>query len=77
MGTDEAKAAYKERAATIETISGELKTERGLDPFRARGLSKARCVALWAVLAHNVVHVGAVLLQLMSSGRRGASKAPS
>lgn len=66
MGTDEAKAIYKQRAATIETINGELKTERGLTQFRVRGLSKARCVALWSVLAYNVVHVGAVLLQLMS-----------
>jgi transposase len=66
MGTDEAKAVYKERAATIETINGELKTARGLTPFRVRGLSKARCVALWSVLAYNVVHAGAVLLQLLS-----------
>lgn len=66
MGTEAAKAVYKGRAATIETINGELKTERGLTPFRVRGLSKVRCVALWSVLAYNVVHVGAVLLQLLS-----------
>lgn len=66
MGTEDAKAVYKRRAATIETINGELKSERGLTQFRVRGSSKARCVALWSVLAYNVVHVGAVLLQLMS-----------
>jgi hypothetical protein len=66
MGTDEAKAVYRERAATIETINGELKTERGLTQFRVRGLSRVRCVALWSVLAYNVVHVGAALLQLLS-----------
>jgi transposase len=66
MGTDQAKSIYKERAATIETINGELKTQRGLDRFRVRGTSKARCVVLWAALAYNVVHVGAVLLQLIS-----------
>jgi transposase len=66
MGTADAQAVYKQRAATIETINGELKTERGLTQFFVRGLSKARCVALWSVLAYNVVHVGAVLVQLMS-----------
>lgn len=66
MGTEDAKAVYKQRAATIETINGELKTERGLTQFRVRGLSKVRCVALWSVLAYNVVHVGTALLQLLS-----------
>lgn len=66
MGTEEAKAVYKQRAATIETINGELKTERGLSQFRVRGSSKVRCVTLWSVLAYNVVHVGTELLQLMS-----------
>ncbi len=51
MGTPEAKAIYKERASTIETINAELKTERGLKPFRARGLCKVRCVSLWCALA--------------------------
>src|SRR5262249_21742993 len=64
MGTEEAKAGYKQRAATVETINGELKTGRGVAQFRVRGLSKVRCVALWSVLAYNVVHVGKVLLQL-------------
>src|SRR5262249_5642637 len=66
MGTEDAKAVYKQRAATIETINGELKTERGLTQFRVRGLSKVRCAAIWSVLAYNVVHVGAELLELMS-----------
>jgi transposase len=58
MGTPEAKEIYKERAATIETVNAELKTERGLTPFRVRGLPKVRCVALWCVLAYNVMHFG-------------------
>jgi hypothetical protein len=66
MGTEGAKTTYKQRAATIETVNGELKTERGLDRFRVRGLIKARCVALWSVLAYNVVHLGARLLGLVS-----------
>jgi transposase len=66
MGTAAAKATYKQRAATIETVNGELKTERGLDRFRVRGRTKARCVALWSVLAYNVVHLGAQLLGLVA-----------
>ena len=62
MGTAEAKEIYKQRAATIETVNGELKTERGMGRFLVRGLRKARCVALWSVLAYNVVHFGVKLL---------------
>lgn len=58
MGTPEAKEIYQERASTIETVNAELKTERGLKPFRVRGLSKVRCVSLWCVLAYNVMHFG-------------------
>jgi hypothetical protein len=65
MATDEAKAIYKERAATIETVNAELKTERGLEPFRVRGTSKVRCVALWSVLAYNVMHFGWQMLALV------------
>jgi transposase len=58
MGTPEAKAIYKERAATVETVNAELKAERGLASFRVRGLPKVRCVALWCALAYNVMHFG-------------------
>jgi transposase len=58
MATSESKAIYKQRAATVETVNGELKTARGLKPFRVRGLSKVRCVALWCVLAYNLMHFG-------------------
>ena len=61
MGTAEAKAIYKQRAATIETVNGELKTLRGLNRFGVRGLVKARSVAVWSVLAYNVVHLRAAL----------------
>jgi transposase len=64
MGTAEAKAIYKGRAATIETVNAELKTERGLEPFRVRGTSKVRCVALWSVLAYNVMHFGWQMMAL-------------
>jgi len=65
MGTTEAKAIYKERGSTIETVNAELKTQRGLGPFNVRGLNKARCVVLWSVLAYNVVHFGSTLVELV------------
>jgi transposase len=64
MGTAEVKQGYKDRASTIETVNAELKTGRGLSPFRVRGLSKVRCVALWSVLAYNVMHFGWQMMSL-------------
>ena len=65
MGTDEAKAIYKKRSSTIETVNGELKTHRGLGQFNVRGLEKTRCVVLWSVLAYNMVHFGSTLVGLV------------
>ena len=62
MGTKAAKQVYKQRSSTIETINGELKTERGLGPLLVRGLRKVQCAALWSALAYNVVHFGPILL---------------
>jgi transposase len=62
MGTAEAKRLYKQRGATIETVNGELKSQRGLGPLLVRGLKKVQCAALWPVLAYNVVHFGPILL---------------
>jgi transposase len=53
MGTDEAKAIYKDRASTAECVNA-LARQRGLQQFRVRGLSKVRTVALWFALAHNL-----------------------
>ena len=58
-----AKQVYKQRSSTIETINGELKTERGLDRLLVRGLRKVQCAALWSALAYNVVHFGPFLLE--------------
>jgi transposase len=66
MGTPEAKEIYKERASTIETVNGELKTQRGLDRFRVRGLTKALSVVLWSVLAYNIVHLRAALSAMIN-----------
>jgi transposase len=62
MGSDEGKAIYKERAATVETVNGDLKTHRGLDRFVVRGLEKAKSVALWAAMAYNLMHFSSALL---------------
>jgi transposase len=65
MGTPEAKKIYKQRASTIETVNAELKSERGLQPFRVRGLSKVRCVSMWCVLAYNIMHFGWQMMGLV------------
>lgn len=62
MGTAAAKAVYRQRSSTIETINGELKIERGLGRLLVRGLRKVQCAALWSALAYNVVHFGPLLL---------------
>ena len=54
MGTDEAKAIYKERASTAECVNA-ISRNRGLTRFLVRGLAKVRCVGLWHAIAHNLV----------------------
>lgn len=61
MATPEARAVYRTRAATAETVNGDLKTHRGLSRLLVRGSAKALCVALWSALAYNLVHFGAAL----------------
>ena len=62
MGDDGGKAIYKERAATSETVNADLKGHRGLVQLTVKGLSKAKCVALWSALAYNLLHFGAALM---------------
>jgi hypothetical protein len=62
MGTAAARALYQQRSSTIETINGELKTERGLGRLLVRGLPTVQCSALWSALAYNVVHFAGILL---------------
>jgi len=65
MGTVEAKAAYRERAATSECVNA-LARNRGLRQVVVRGLQKVRAVLLWFALAHNLLRAarlrGAVAL---------------
>ena len=55
MGTDAAKGIYKERAATAETVNGDLRTWRGLDRLPVRGCPKVLSIALWAAVTYNVL----------------------
>lgn len=54
MGTDEAKEIYKDRAATAECVNA-IARNRGLQRFGVRGPDKARAIALWFALAHNLM----------------------
>ena len=56
MATDQAKAIYKDRAATAECVNA-LARGRGLVRFLVRGLAKVRAVALWHAVAHNVMRM--------------------
>ena len=52
MGTDAAKAIYKERAATAEWANAQARN-RGLYRVTVRGRPKVLVVVLWYALAHN------------------------
>lgn len=67
MGTDEAKAIYKERAATAECVNAQARN-RGLQQFRVRGPDKVRCVLLFHALAHNLLRTFAVAPELLGLG---------
>jgi transposase len=54
MGLEETKLLYRLRAATIECVTAKARTLHGLTQLRVRGLTKARCIALWVALAHNL-----------------------
>jgi len=66
MATEEAKAIYRERAATAECVNA-IARNRGLHQFLVRGLRKVKAVLLWFALAHNVLRAVAL--------RRAASAA--
>lgn len=57
MGTDEAKAVYRVRAATAERVNADMRIHRGLGRIPVRGLAKVHVWALWAALAFNVLRV--------------------
>jgi transposase len=53
MGTDAAKAIYKQRAATAECVNAQARN-RGLGQFAVRGLNKIKAVATWFAITHNM-----------------------
>lgn len=53
MSTEEAKAVYRERAASAEWTNAQARN-RGLQRLPVRGLEKVRSVLLWFALAHNL-----------------------
>jgi transposase len=54
MGTREAQAIYRDRAATAECVNA-IARNRGLRQLAVRGLANVRTIALWYALAHNVL----------------------
>jgi transposase len=66
MASAEAKAIYKERAATAECANAQARN-RGLIQLRVRGRLKAKAIALWYALAHNVMR--AVSLRAEAAAR--------
>jgi transposase len=67
MGTEEAKAIYKQRAATAECVNAQARN-RGLQQFRVRGRAKVKCVVLFFALAHNLMRMVALAPQLLGIG---------
>jgi transposase len=63
MVTPQAKEKYKQRAATIEWANA-LVRNRGLYRLLVRGIRKARAVLLWYALAHNLVQVVNLRLEM-------------
>lgn len=54
MGTEEAKALYKQRGQVAEFPNAWIKSKIGLRQFRLRGLVKVTIEALWACLTYNI-----------------------
>jgi transposase len=54
MGTMEAKAIYKERAATAECVNARCR-QHGIQQFSVRGMDKILSVMLFTVITHNLL----------------------
>ena len=67
MGTEEAKAIYKDRASTAECVNA-LARERGLTRLRVRGLEKTKAVLTVYALAHNLMRIAKLAPQLLGFG---------
>jgi hypothetical protein len=74
MAGDEAKALYKQRAATAEGVNARARN-RGLQRLPVRGLKKVRCVALLFAPAHNLMRALALAPQLLGLGTTASAAA--
>jgi transposase len=63
LQTEQGKAAYARRKATVEPVFGQIKACRGFRQFSFRGLWKNRCEWAFVCLTHN-------LLKLFRAGSR-------
>lgn len=59
MGTEDAQAIYKERAATAECVNA-IARQRGLILLRVRGKKRVLAAVLWFALAHNMMRTFAL-----------------
>lgn len=57
MGTDEAKAIYKQRAATAETVNADAKQNRGLDMLSVRGIGNVLASATLFALTYDILRL--------------------
>jgi transposase len=60
MGTDEAKATYRERGSTAEWTNAQARTRHGLRQFAVRGLERVTAAVLLLALTHNLLRWWAV-----------------
>jgi transposase len=66
MGTPDAQAVYKARAATAEWVHADARTHRTLHTIPVRGLQKVHLWALWIALAHNMMRTLQIVPHLMT-----------
>jgi hypothetical protein len=57
MGTDEAKAIYKQRGATAETVNADAKAHRGFAATPLRGITKVTGGAFLFALTYNILRL--------------------
>ncbi len=55
MGTDEAKAIYRDRAATAECVNAQLRSRHAIHQFPVRGMDKALTLMLLVAVTHNLL----------------------
>jgi hypothetical protein len=64
MASAKGQQLYKRRAASVECANAQLR-RRGLQQLNVRGLLKAKAVALWHALAHNLMRMRSLGLQIV------------